>query len=625
MKIKQLMLVVAIVISMAACSTGNPSGVEETLEAQSGVSVDTASVEAGTVDETANVTADEATTSALDVVSENSDDYDWDPSDEIDISLTDNAINSESSNITVNGSQLTIDAPGTYRLSGALSDGQVVVNTDAEGVVRLILDGVDIHNETGAAIYVENADKVLVYLAENSENSLSDGSEYTLTDPESDEPNAALFSKDNLTIDGPGSLRVTANYNDAIASKDGLIINSGNLTIFSVDDGLRGKDYVLIRSANLTINASGDGIKSDESEDSSKGWIIIESGNINIQAGQDGIDAETAVTIEDGAITLVTGSGTTSSYNSDVSMKGIKAAALITINGGILNIQSIDDAIHSNDSILITAGDFIISTGDDGMHADVDLTIENGSITITDSYEGLESATITINNGKISITSSDDGINLAGGADGSGMDAGMSDGQGGRNGGPGMDFFGGSGDYNLYINGGSIYVNADGDGLDSNGSITVTGGVIVVNGPTNDGNGALDYMGSFSISGGTLLAAGSSGMAQAPDTNSSQPSLMIYFGVTLSAGTPVSVIDGNGNDVVTIVPNKQFSSLVVSSADLVMGNSYTITVGGEVSDLDDMGLSASGTASGGTEYTSLTLSYTVTQIGTGGGMGGGRR
>jgi hypothetical protein len=239
----------------------------------------------------------------------------------------------------------------------------------------------------------------------------------------------------------------------------------------------------------------------------------------------------------------------------------------------------------------------------------------------------LEAATITINNGQIFITSSDDGINLAGGADGSGagFDMGGNPG-GGRNGGPGMDFFGGGGDdYNLYVNGGSIFVNAEGDGIDSNGSITVEGGVIVVNGPTNDGNGAVDYMSSFSISGGTLLAAGSSGMAQAPDANSSQPSLMIYFGTTLPAGTSVSVVDENGNNIVTVVPNKQFSSLVVSSADLVMGNTYTITVGGDVSGLDEMGLSTDGMASGGTEYTTLTLSYMVTQIGTGGGMGGGRR
>lgn len=625
-KAKQILLVVGLALSMAACSVANSTTVQDAAEQQDSVNVEPTAAAEAAVDTAADVSAEEAATSASDVVNEDAEDYDWDPADEIVITLADNAINSDSSDVTVNGSLATIGAAGTYRLSGTLSNGQVVVSTEEDGLVRLILDGVDIHNETGAAIYVENADKVLVYLAANSANYLSDGNDYQLPDPESDEPNATLFSKADLTIDGTGSLVVTANYNDAIASKDGLLINSGTLTILSVDDGLRGKDYVLIRSADITITASGDGIKSDETEDSSKGWIIIESGTLNIQAGMDGIDAETAVTIEGGTINLVTGSGTTANYNSDVSMKGIKAAALITINGGSFNIQSTDDALHSNDSILINAGEFIIASGDDGIHADVDLTIENGTITVTESYEGLESATMTINDGQISITSSDDGINLAGGADGSGMNTGMGGNPGGgRNGGPGMDFFGGSGDYNLYINGGTIYVNADGDGLDSNGSITVTGGVIVVNGPTNDGNGALDYMGSFTISGGTLLAAGSSGMAQAPGGDSSQPALLIYFGATLSADTPVSVVDGNGENVVTVVPSKSFSSLVVSSPDLVLGDTYTIYVGGTVGAVDSLGLTADEAASGGTEYTTLTLSYLITQIGTGGGMGGGRR
>ena len=260
----------------------------------------------------------------------------------------------------------------------------------------------------------------------------------------------------------------------------------------------------------------------------------------------DAIDAETAVTVESGNLMLAAGDGTTGAdFSSDISMKGIKAGATITINGGTFDIQSTDDGLHSNDSILINGGEFTIASGDDGIHADTDLIIENGTINIATSYEGLESATITINNGQISIVSSDDGINVAGGADGSGMNAGMGGG-GGRNGGPGMEMFAETGDFNLYISGGTVYMNAGGDGLDSNGSITMTGETAVVNGPTNDGNGVIDYMGLFSISGGILIAAGGSGMAQSPDGNSTQAVLLVYFDSTISAGTPVSLVNASG-------------------------------------------------------------------------------
>lgn len=623
-KITILILIMGVLISMTACSV-----VKEVSTQEENNEITTNSLDMFGEDDTENLvdtsdSVEEEITSVLQV-NEDESDYEWNVEDEISITLADDAINSESGNVTVSGSSVSIDEPGSYRISGSLANGQVVVNTTQAGVVRLILDRVDIHNETGSAIYIENADKVVVYLVENTENALSDGSSYSLTDSESDEPNATLFSKSDLTIDGSGTLLVTGNYNDAIASKDGLIINSGHITITATDDGIRGKDYVLIRSADIAIDANGDGIKSDESDDSAKGSIIVESGTLNIRAGMDAIDAENAVTIVSGTLSLVAGDGTMeANFNSDVSMKGIKAGTSITINGGNFDIQSTDDGLHSNNYILINDGEFQISSGDDGIHADTDLTIENGVITIKESYEGLESATITINNGQIDITSSDDGINVAGGADGSGMNPGMVGG-GGRNGGPGMDMFAGSGDYQLYINGGTVYMNAGGDGLDSNRSITMTGGTIVVNGPTNDGNGAIDYMMSFSISGGTLIAAGSSGMAQSPGDGSTQNALLIYFGTTLSAGTPVSLVNASGENIVTVVPQKAYSSLVISSPDMILGENYTLYIGGSVDSMDELGLSTNA-ANGSTEYGSFTLSYAISQIGTGGmGGGGGRR
>jgi hypothetical protein len=630
---KKIMLFIvgmSLIVALSACAVGNGSTSSEQTVDDLALESSGADTEFTIGNEAAGEDGTTTTVATLQPVeiNEDSEDYDWDQADEVAITLSDNGSQSAGADVAVLGNVITISAPGTYRLSGSLSNGEIIVSTEADGIVRLILDSVDIHNETGSAIYVEDADKVVVYLPAGSENYLSDGASYELPDPESDEPNATLFSKADLTIDGFGALMVTGNYNDAIASKDGLIVNNGEITVLAVDDGLRGKDYVLIRTADLVVDAGGDGVKSDETEDTSKGYVMIESGSLEIRAGMDGIDAETAVTITDGTFNISAGDGAQGMAADDTSMKAIKAGISVEINGGTFIIDSRDDAIHSNGTILITGGVFSIASGDDGMHADSELTIEGGQIDITQSYEGLESATITINAGQINIVSDDDGINLAGGVDGSGMNAGMGGGRGGQNAGPGFDAFGGGGDYALYINGGTIYVNATGDGIDSNGSITIAGGTVVVNGPTENMNGALDYMGSFTISGGTLVAAGSAGMAQAPGTNSSQASVAIFFNGAIAAGSPVQIQNSAGEVVMTFVPAKQIQSLVISTADLVVGETYSVVVGGSVANMDATGFSTGGSSSGGTTYTSFTISSILTQVGTGGGMnfgGGGRR
>jgi hypothetical protein len=482
-----------------------------------------------------------------------------------------------------------------------------------------------IHNDDGPAIQVENAEKVMVYLVDGTQNQLSDGSNYTLPDPESDEPNATLFSKADLIIDGTGSLLVLASYNDAIASKDGLIINNGEITVNSVDDGLRGKDYIVIHQGTLAVTADGDGLKSDEQDDASKGYIQIDDGVITIMAGMDAMDAETAINITAGTFDLTGGGGSGAATGQDVSMKGIKGLGSVNITGGDFTINTADDAIHSNGDIVITDGVFSISTGDDGIHSDTSLTINGGRIAILQSYEGLESALITINDGNIAIAASDDGINVAGGADASGMNGDMGGGRPGRNAGPGFDMFtGAAGNYFLYINGGTIFVNAGGDGLDSNGSIEVTGGTTVVNGPTNNGNGPLDYMGTCNVSGGILIAAGSSGMAQGPSSSSTQAGVLLNFNGTVPAGVTINVANSAGETVFTFTPAKDIQSIVFSTPDLTVGESYTISSGGSASETSDLGLVMGGTYSGGTVYTTVTLSSVVTQIGAGGMGGGGR-
>ena len=310
---------------------------------------------------------------------------------------------------------------------------------------------------------------------------------------------------------------MTGNFNDGIASKDGLVIASGTIAVTAADDGIRGKDYLVVRDGRITVNAKGDGLKSDDAEDATKGYIAIENGALKITAGGDAIQAETDVVVAGGTLTLSSGGGYKARVDENTSAKGIKGVASVVIDGGTFAIDAADDAIHSNDRIVINGGKFVMATGDDGIHADATLKINGGDIRITNSYEGIESAVITINGGDIHLVSSDDGLNVAGGSEGSGMGQPPAPGgRPGRPGGPGQDAFTYTGKQYLYINGGYVAIEAGGDGVDVNGAITMTDGVVIVNGPIQQMNSALDYDAFFNISGGFVVAAGSAGMAQAP-------------------------------------------------------------------------------------------------------------
>jgi hypothetical protein len=341
---------------------------------------------------------------------------------------------------------------------------------------------------------------------------------------------------------------------------------------------------------------------------------------INITAGGDTISAQTDVMVTSGELTLNAGGGSSARTGETTSTKGIKGLVSVNIDGGTFIIDTADDAIHSNGSLVVNGGSFIIATGDDGMHSDATLEINGGEIQITGSYEGIESAVITINAGTIHVLSSDDGINVAGGVDGSGTPGGMPT----RGGGPSQDMFSYSGSYYLYINGGYISVEARGDGLDINGAIEMTGGVLLVNGPVENMNGALDYDGTFNITGGFFVAVGSAGMAMAPSQSSSQASILVNFSYAQQAGTLISIQDSAGNAILTFAPTKEYQSIAFSSPDLVNGATYNIYLGGNASGTMVDSLLQDGTYSGGNQYTSLTLSGMVTSVG-GGGMGGGGR
>lgn len=528
------------------------------------------------------------------------------------ITLNGNSIAVNGVGATADGGVATITSSGSYRISGSLVDGQIIVNTQDTKTVTLILNGADIKSSTSAPIFILNSALTAIVLQENTNNYITDATAYIFGDPETDEPNAAIFSKSDLTIEGNGSLTVEANFNDGISSKDGLTIISGTIHVTSIDDGIRGKDYLIVKNGNITVNAEGDGLKSDNDEDAEKGYISIEDGVITLSTGGDAIQAQTDVEIADGEITLSAGGGSINRTTDETSAKGIKASAGILINGGNITVDSADDAVNSNGIIEINGGTFDISTGDDGFHADTELSINGGDIRINSSYEGIESALITINDGNIHIISSDDGINIAGGNDGSGTTI-RAPGPGGFT--PtGPDGFAPTGNYYLYINGGNIVVDADGDGIDANGSITMTGGLVIINGPTENFNGALDYDASFKITGGFLLGAGSAGMAQAPDQSSTQYSLLLNFNTIKQAGTLVQIQTNAGAQLFCFKPTKNFQSIAFSSPSLSYGTTYDIYYGGSSTGTATDGLYSNGTYMPGTQYASFTISRVVTDV-----------
>ncbi len=530
-------------------------------------------------------------------------DYLWDESDVVPIVFDGTSISALGEGVSISGSVVTINSSGNYSLSGTLTDGQLIVNSEDEGIVRLILNGVDMSCSSSAPIYIINAKKTIIYLAENSSNFMEDGDEYVFEDPDEDF-NAAVYSKDDLTIFGEGTLTVKANYKDGITSKDGFIIASGTIMVDAEDDGIRGKDYLIIKNGTFVIEAEGDGLKSDNDEDGAFGYVDIEDGAFDIASDRDAISAETDVLITNGSFNLVSGGGSSNSAG-DNSEKGIKAGFLLQIDNGIFDINTADDALHSNGLLTINGGDFLVATGDDGFHADSDLEVNAGTIDITKSYEGLESAdgNITINGGTIHAVTSDDGINVAAGGAPSG---------GGPGGAP-MVASAESGQY-LYINGGYIYLDASGDGLDSNGSIDFTAGTAIVNGPTLNNNGPIDCDGTFNMNGGFMIAAGSSGMAESPSSSSGQYGVMLTFGSSQLAGTLVHIQINGGDEILSFQPTKTFQSMVFSTSSLASGTTYDVYLNGSSSGSAVDGLYEGGSYTPGTKATTYTISNKITQV-----------
>lgn len=553
-------------------------------------------------------------------------DTSYDAASACSITLNGTSADISGSGAATQGQTVTITEDGTYILSGTLNDGQIIVDAGDEDDVRLVLNGIRITNSTSAPIYIKNSDKTVLILADQTENYISDASEYVYANASEDEPDAAVFSKDDLSITGSGSLIVEGNYKDGITSKNDLKITGGTIIVTAAEDGIRGKDSVSINGGTIQITAGLDGLKSNNDSESDQGYIVIDGGTFRIESGNDGIQAETALQINDGTFNIVSGSGAEASVNTEDSQKGLKSGSSLIITGGTFLLDCADDSVHTNGPALISGGSFTIDTGDDAFHSDSDLTIDGGDIVINTCFEGLEGAAVTINDGTIHLTASDDGINAAGGSD--------TNSYGGR---PGLDSFSAGGDYQITINGGYVAVNASGDGLDSNGDLNITGGVVLVNGPVSSGDGALDYGGSCKISGGILAAAGSAGMAQAPGISSVQCSLMITFSSAQQAGTLIHIEDESGSPLISFAPAKTYQSVIISIPEFSQDSDYSLYIGG-TDDLNEDGYTRESNYTGNASAARITLTGILTSVnengeavsggfgnfGGFGGQGGGR-
>ena len=319
------------------------------------------------------------------------------------ITLSGSSVQIDGSGAEESGGVITITDGGIYAVSGTLDDGRIIVNAPG-AKVTIALNGASINCSYGSPIYIYKSSSATVHLVAGTKNALSDGKEYTYADSFSaaaeEEPNACLYSKSDLTIEGAGTLDVEASFNNGITGKDTLEIYDADLFVFAVNHGINGKDSNTIDSACVTVTCGGDAIRSTNDSDSALGWVDISNSTLTLTSGEDGIQAETHASLTGVSGTVTSGGGSSAAPSEDVSAKGIKAGTALTLSGGVLTLDCSDDALHSNGDVLFSAGACTISTGDDALHADGTLTVSGGSIDILKAYEGLEGSDVDISGGE---------------------------------------------------------------------------------------------------------------------------------------------------------------------------------------------------------------------------------
>lgn len=506
-----VMTIMMISISIVACGTSNTITESVVIETES-------------ENETTTTKTQDTTTSDFTYTSEDID-VGYDEASATKIVLDGDSIRVDGDGATAKDNIVTISKGGTYVLSGTLSDGQIIVSADKQDTIRIVLNGVEMNCSTSSAIYCEQSKKVILILAEGTINTISDATTYVYESTDETEPDAAIFSKDDLILTGTGTLNLTANYNNGIQSKDNLLLASGTYNVTAINNGLHGKDSLTILDGTYTIDAKHNAIHS-------KGNLTIDEGEYSLKAVKKGLHADQLVTVNGGSI--------------DVSecFEGMEGLS-ITINGGDINIVASDDGLNvaNQDETDMTTTEITQEqrpqAGNQLAQAEGEMPQVNGEMPQGDSQ--------------------------------------IPRGGGGQMGG-GMDVV--DEDCIITINGGKITIDASGDGIDSNGHVYMTGGEVYINGPTSNGDGALDYNGDFIISGGTLVAIGSSGMAQTISDASTQNGLEVIYTQSQKAGSIVSLLDSDEKEIISYTSVKDYSSIVISTSALKAGETYTLTYNG---------------------------------------------
>ena len=465
-------------------------------------------------------------------------DLTWDSSDEKAIDL---ANPTATDGVSVENGTITITSGGTYRLSGEYS-GQVKIEAAKTDTVRLVLDNAKITNSTGAAINVVSAAEAIIYTAAGTTNTVADEANYTATGD--DDPDAAIYSTANLTLTGEGSLSVKGAYEEGIHTTGGLVIASGTLEVNAANTGIKGKDYVDITGGIVNVTAAQDGIKSTNTDDESLGFTRLSAGSVTISAGDD----------------------------------GLKAPHTLEISGGTLNIEKSNEGIEAQ-YINILDGDVTVNSTDDGINASLK---DSSSDTSSDTTSGTATTgqqTQQNQNGQTQQAPAGGGAAPGGSQGSTGQNQNMPQppADGAMPGGGGGTFE--VVDAAINISGGTVTVNAEGDGIDSNGTATFSGGTVTVNGPAAGGNNALDSNGDLLLNGGTVTAGSTADMFEAPSSASTSGYLKITDSSALTQGSTVQVTDSSG----TVVANYKITTsgvqlVLVSNKNIVKGQSYTVSV-----------------------------------------------
>lgn len=617
MKLFSLILCMALILSGCAAGSG------------------TATVATATVAETvpaATEKVEPVQTESSSVFTDRDMDASCSEADSIKIQLNGGSISCDSIAVEVSDTTATIQKEGTYLLFGTLEDGSIVVDADKTDKIQLVLNCVSIRCDTSAAIYVRQADKVFVTLADDSENTLSSGGTFEADGDTNID--AVIFSRNDLTLNGNGSLSITSPGGHGIVSKDSLRVTGGTYAIDAASHGLSGKDEVSIANGSFTIVAGKDGIHAENADDAEAGTIYLENGTYNITAGGDGISASGSCRIVDGDYTITAGGGSENGQQhssnqgfgrgqkdmsggmdampadrqmpdgQDLPQHGMGGKGGMGGGKGFdsMNQKPTDtqgtfapteemDTVSTKGikagSLTIDGGSFTIDSADDGLHANGSMTILGGELEIASGDDGIHADdTVIIADGSVNITTSYEGIEgrhveIQGGeitltATDDGLNA-----AGGRDGsGFGMrgDTFTQSGDTpSVVISGGTVNVTASGDGIDANGTLDITGGTVTVSGPTYGDTSVLDYDISGTISGGTFLGTGASSMAQT-FSKSGQGVISVNVG-NQSAGTEISLKNSDGTVILSHTPKLDFEIVIISSPAIKSGESYTLQVG----------------------------------------------